>query len=390
MRPRIGVVSYLAHHRYEPRGVRTRAVVEALASDCDVDLVAGPPDQATTSSSALRHGVRFAKYRATRAAALDRAEWWGRRALRGWGPGLDGALLVGFPFSPVVQAARQLTRNGVPFVVDASDPWTLTATDARRNMGAIAFSRARAAEQRLWEGATGAILTTTWQERALSDRFAHLRTMVRPNGFREDAPRPRPRNIPRTGVLRIGHFGNLYAPRVDVSEFFDRLCRASYWDTIVLEQYGADWNHTLRRLPADLNIRVHEPLPWVSAVERSSELDVALAIGNIGGAQLPSKVVDYLTLPIPRVAVVARPDRDAISDYVMDKPGWLVIGVDDDAPGARLAAHLAIPWTADRLAPPAEESWPAVGRQIASFVYGCLGFEKQPDPAMYRSSTNVA
>ena len=57
---------------------------------------------------------------------LDKHELWSRRRFRGWRPDCDAALLIGFPFSPLSEAARRLTAAEIPYVVDAGDPWVLT------------------------------------------------------------------------------------------------------------------------------------------------------------------------------------------------------------------------------------------------------------------------
>jgi hypothetical protein len=367
MRRRIGVVSYLTYQQYEPRGLRTMAILRALEREWDVDLVAGPQEQLMGSVSPVRRVGRSVHYHASRPLALDTVEWWSRRHLARWSADVDAALLIARPFSPVVEASRRLAEAGVPFIVDTGDPWVIGAVD--HGLRGIALHRARSAERRIWETAAGAILTTVPQERALLDRFGHLRTLVRPNGF-TDVPGPArpPRRPLEDGILRIGHFGNLYAPRVDLRPFVARLCASRHWNRVILEQYGQDWNRTLAQLPPELEVRVHEPAAWPDVVQIALGLDIALVVGNVGGIQLPSKVIEYLTLPVPRVALVDRPADDAISEYVRDKPGWLIVGPDEEDAADRLATHLGRPWPPAVLAAPPSESWDAVGREIAMFA----------------------
>ena len=63
------------------------------------------------------------------------------------------AILIAFPWSPVAYAARRLQRAGVPYIVDAGDPWLLTSpkTDTRL-LGKL---RSRRAESSIWSGADG-------------------------------------------------------------------------------------------------------------------------------------------------------------------------------------------------------------------------------------------
>ena len=392
--PRLGVVSYFAHRRYEPRGIRTRAIVDALSKEWQIELIAGPDDEAVRTPPGIVRAGRYARYRTTRAFALDTVEPWSRRTLRKWPASVDGGLLIGYPFSAVALGARRLSARGLPYVVDVSDPWAITAPRSIRHagndMGAVAFRRACSAERCLWADASGAILTTAHQERALKQLFPDLPTLVRPNGFTGDVLAVAPASVRSGRDLRIGHFGNLYAPRLDMRPFLLELARSRHWDSVALEHFGGDWNHTLRRLPAEIELRVHHPVPWPEIVARSRELDVALVVGNTGGIQLPSKVIDYLTLPIPRVAICEGRDDDAISEYVREKPGWLVVGKDDRDVADRLAAHLATRWTAESLAPPESESWLAVGQEVASFVSNCLSRVVEPTDGTGTGATTDA
>src|SRR5919108_367485 len=313
-RPTVGVVSYFAHHPWGPRGLRTRAIIEALEPCCDVIAAAGPQSDFARQTSRAVRMVSFVGYKAHEMVGIDLHEAWSKRHVRRWKRRPDLVLAIGYPFSPAVEAARALAADDVPIVVDMSDPWALTAPSPA--MGKVALLRARRAEERLWSIAAGAILTTRRQQRALSALFPHLRTRVRPNGyqpvdvgpFRSPARRP-------DGDLRIGHFGNLYYARVRLVPFLTRLARSGLWKSITFEQFGNDWNRTLDDVPAGGRVGVHEPLPWPRVLDFARrELDLALVVGNVDPAQMPSKVIEYLTLPIPRLALVAPPGDDAITD----------------------------------------------------------------------------
>jgi hypothetical protein len=369
-RPTIAVVSYFAYHPFAPRGLRTRAIVDALRPAWDVTLVGGPPHEAARTANHGGRVARFAKYKVHENFGIDLHEAWSKRRVRRWRWRPDLVLVVGYPFSPAVEAARALSADAVPIVVDMSDPWALTASNP--TMGKVALSRARRAEARLWRVAAGAILTTSRQREALSRRFPHLRTLVRANGYQPvtDVAPGLPIRRP-DGNLRIGHFGNLYYPRVRLAPFLERLCDSGLWRSIAFEQFGSDWNRTLEGVRRDVHVRVHEPLAWSRVLELSRrELDLALVVGNVDPAQLPSKVVEYLTLPVARVALVAAPGGDAITDYIAEKPGWLSVSADDPHVAAAVRAHVGRRWRPEQLRPPPEEAWPSVGREIADFVGG--------------------
>jgi hypothetical protein len=373
---RLALVSYFAHQRFEPRGIRTRAVIAALAGEWEVELAAAPRRQLELERTTVRRVLQGAAYRLHNPIALDRFELMARWQFWGWSPAAALGLLIGYPFSPLTVAARRLARRGVPYVVDASDPWALTAL--KQAGGAVARARARRAEAALWAGARAAIVTSERQERALRALFPHLTTLVRPNGYtsaRVPTPRPR-RGDPRE--LRLGHFGSLYDPRVELRPFLGHLAGSTRWRSIVVEQFGPDRSGALSSLLPGIEVRMRTRLPWAEVLEAAQDLDLALAVGNLDASQLPSKVVEYLTLPIPRVALVPDPGENAIADYVADKPGWLVLSPTDPAAPERVAEHQARDWRREELSPPPGESWTAVGREIARFLELCIQDAARP------------
>jgi hypothetical protein len=355
-----------------------------------VIAVTGPQSDFARATSRAVRAAGFLRYKLHEAVGIDLHEAWSKRHVRRWTRRPDLVLAIGYPFSPAVEIARALRGQHVPIVVDMSDPWVLTSTGPA--MGRVALLRARRAEERLWSAAAGAILTTPRQERALSTLFPDLRTLVRPNGYQPVADTPAAASTRRQdGDLRIGHFGNLYYARVGLAPFLGRLAESGLWRSISFEQFGNDWNRTLNGVPAGVRVRTHKALPWPRALEFTRrELDLALVVGNVDPAQMPSKVIEYLTLPTPRLALVAPPGEDAITDYVGDKPGWLAVCADDPAVASRVRAHVERGWTPDDLRPPPEEAWPAVGREIAAFLTGFLGRDRASPCAHGAAADNGA
>jgi hypothetical protein len=84
--------------------------------------------------------------------------------------------------------------------------------------------------------------------------------------------------------------------------------------------------------------------------------------------RMPSKAVQYLTLPIPRVAITCGADDDAIADYVADKEGWVCSAIDDPRLAERLQEHLLRKWSPEQLAAPRAEAWPQVADEVARFL----------------------
>ncbi len=371
----IHVVSYLARSPFAPRGIRTRRIVDALAQRSEVDVIFGPTPLAPGRRVWARRAWDYGLYRLYAALAMDRYETWSIRRLSGWRPEGDGALLIGYPFSPVTYAASALRRHGVPYVVDIGDPWTLTA----RVLGTEPHSqwRGRRAERAVWAGAAGAILTTEQQAAALTQLFPSLPTLVRPNGYDEANVSSLPARVPPAGdELHLGHFGRLYGPRIDIGGALTGLVRDGRWRRVVVHQFGEVERGTLDSLPRDAHVIIQPARPWPEIRDAAARLSAVLVVGNLSPAQLPSKVVDYLTLPAPRVALVREEGADAIADYLRDKRGWLVAAADAPDLGARIGAHVSREWTEAELAPPPEEAWPTVGERVAEFIDERLGMSR--------------
>jgi hypothetical protein len=80
--------------------------------------------------------------------------------------------------------------------------------------------------------------------------------------------------------------------------------------------------------------------------------------------------VQYLTLPIPRLAVIGEHPADALSDYVRGKPGWLTLPGDapPDVAARAVASHVRRPWRAEDLLPPAQECWDEVAGMLVDVL----------------------
>ena len=320
--------------------------------------------------------------------AWEPEAWWLLRRRRARP---QAALLVGFPFSGVYWAARWLVREGVGYVVDIGDPWALTLPPGERPpMGGL---RAARCEDFVWRFASGGILTTEQQADALRRRFAQLPLIVRPNGYRRashgDGPGRRDRN-PRT--LRLVHYGNLYESRLAVAPLLSSLAQCGRWDSIVFTQQGEDWTGALRELPEIVRLEICRPQGWDQVVSAASQHDMAVVVGNRNPAQLPSKAVQYLTLPIPRLAIVARQHDEALATYVRDKPGWLSVPWDasPELAGDTVAAHVSRMWSPVQLAPPRQESWEAVAEMLVQFTLSATTTVCAPKPAQPVSRARAA
>lgn len=368
MTPRLLIVSYLGRQPLpSPRAERTARLTERLAKEWEIRLLTGPVAEGQQGySTMLARRLRVGLGTVSRAVLLDRFEPWSRRAIAGEILDADAALLIGFPFSPVAVAARRLAARGMPYVVDAGDPWVLTAA-SKPNHG-IGLIRARRAESFVWQHARGAVLTTPSQARALGALFPNLDMLVRPNGFVPVPPGAEAsRRADHADVLRLAHFGLVSKVRLDVSGFLECLAHSGRWNRVEFHQFGPDWSDGLAAVPRVVRVVRHEPRPWAEVVAIAREYDAALVIGNRNGSQLPSKAIDYMTLPVPRIALVGD-SRASLAEYVEHRSGWLVATPGDRDLAPRVDRHVSHPWSCADLDPPPSESWDEVAKQITAFV----------------------
>ena len=371
------VVSFAANRVISARGIRSRQVLEEMNQrGLTVELISSnAPDRFGEAG-----GEKSARTRARRVGSklasmvlLDNQELEAWSRFGGWVPHFDAALLIGYPFSPLVAASRHLRAHSIPYVVDVGDPWRLTSRDSRPSISGIRGARS---EFSLWEGAAGGIVTTEMQKQPLAELFPHLPILVRSNGF-----------LPQTGVsnsplarcpeesrtLRLAHFGNLYEPRLDPSTLLKRLADGP-WERIQFAQYGEDWTGLLSDLPSEIEVRFEAPLPWEKlAACASAEHDAAVVIGNKDPSQLPSKAVDYMGLNLPRVAIVSDDPRDSLRGFAERRSGWCVLD-HDQLDGADVLRQFlndnSFVAAADDSDP---DSWPSVRREMVDFVEAVRG-----------------
>jgi glycosyltransferase involved in cell wall biosynthesis len=378
-RGRLAVVSGYAHNQLTPRGQRTQRLIECLRADWAVELTALPSETFKPSDRARpsRASWRKAAGRVVNSTLLDKWEPWSVHRLARWRPDVDAALLIAYPWSPVAYAARRLRQARIPYVLDAGDPWALTAPAPIG--GRLTRRRWRRAERSLWSSASGAVVTTAQQAEVLAGLFPTLPVLVRPNGYEPSAEPPRRAEDPAESdprELRLVHYGSLPYLRVDVTRLLGTLVASGRWDSIRLTQFGDDYEGMLRRAPAEVEIEWRAPRPWSEVLAEARTFDLALAIGNVLPGQLPSKAVQYMTLPIPRLAVTVQRQGDALGDYVRDRPGWAAIEWDDPDADRVVWEHLSRDWSGAALEPPRDEAWPAVATRIADFVAACVAPER--------------
>ena len=350
-----------------PRVNRVKFVTRALEPTWRV-LRWPPHAPAKSTGSPFRAGRSAARYVAE-SLLLDKFEPGCRRNTANIPTDLTGGLLVGFPFSPVAVAASVLAHRDVPYVIDAGDPWALTASNGSSHWLGGGW-RQRRAEYRMWDQAAGAILTTQGQADALQQIFPNLPILIRPNGY-ERMPLPiKHHSEPQpSSTLRLVYYGSFYDTYnpLRVRHLCEHLLRCGHWKGLTFTHYGRDLNGTLATLPSQIHVTQRSPVPWPEVIEQADNYDVALVVGHRDQRKLPSKAIAYLTLPIPRLAL-CETTKDALAEYVTDKPAYLVTTPDEADLGNQVASHLKHMWTPKELAPPRSEAWDVVAAEVAAFV----------------------
>jgi hypothetical protein len=375
------VVSFARGNPLWPRVQRTKHLVASFEREFDlrVQRVPGPTADAVSTYEATL------PWRAARKALspllVDPFEVQAQLALRRWNPSGRGALLIGWPFSPICVAASRLAAAGVPYVVDVGDPWALTEPAPPPWSRRLSQRRAVAAERLLWRHAAGGVVTTGRQANSLRTLFPDLRLLVRPNGYVTAAEPGRAGAPPGAvaGELRLVQFGSVNRAKMQIGEWLSRLRERAGLKRVRLVNYGyIDRPELLRGRDPAVALETHDPVEWGRACQIARAFDAALVIANRNPAELPSKAIQYLTLPIPRIAVTAGSDRGELGAFASQRPGFIAVGADSPEDIPRLMSHLRREWSDEELRPPAADSWPQVAREVAAFAIECWDRARPP------------
>jgi hypothetical protein len=380
------VASFAGGHAFSPRIQRTTHLLAALEREFGfrVERVPGQPGDVGPFTATLPR--RLAR-RVLRPLVLDDFEVPARLALRGWKPSARGALLIGWPFSPIYVAASRLLEAEIPYVVDAGDPWALTEPAAPVWSRRLPRRRAKSAEAFLWSHAAAGVVTTARQARSLNALFPDLDLLVRPNGYEPaHASFGRERaDDSVTDELRLVQFGSVNPFKLPIGGWLSMLRRDAGLRRVRFANYGSvDRPDLLETEDPAVVIEVHEPVEWARACEIARGFDGAVVVANTNPDELPSKAIQYLTLPIPRVAVTAKDDSGELGAFAAHRPGYVGAAVDSHEDASRLVNQLRRPWSDDELRAPPGDSWSEVGRQVVRFAIEAWGRRAggrgNPDP----------
>jgi hypothetical protein len=297
--------------------------------------------------------------------------------------------LIAWPFSPIHIAASHLVTAGIPYVVDAGDPWVLTEPFPASWSRPLPRRRAKSAEAFLWHHAAAGVVTTERQARALKALFPDLDLLVRPNGYTPTPEGEGPadaaseaggRHAPRAnGELRLVQFGSVNPRKLPIGGWLSRLRQVAGLERVRFANYGSvNRPDLLETEDPAVAIEAHEPVEWDRACEIARGFDAAVVVANINPDELPSKSIQYLTLPIPRIGVTASSDPGELGAFAAQRPGFIAVDVDSLEDVSRLISHLRRPWSDEELTPPAGDSWDAVAREVAGFAIEA--WDRQRDP----------
>jgi hypothetical protein len=356
-----------------PRVQRTAHLTAALEREFEFRVARVPEHLGQAAHQSRESRPRGLARKALRPLALDDLEIPARVVMRGWKPSGSGALLIGWPYSAIYVAASHLVAAGIPYVVDVGDPWWLTEPTSPRLSRRLSVLRARAAETFLWRHAAAGVVTTETQAGNLRALFPDLELLVRPNGYLA-ADEPGVQAAPADagtddGELRLVHFGSINSARVPVGEWLSALPGAAGIRRVRFANYGPVSRPELLQTgdPA-VALEVHDPVDWGRACQIARTFDAALVVANANPAKLPSKAIQYLTLPVPRIALTVSGDGGELAAFATQRPGFVPAGLDSPEDIPRMIDHLRRSWSDEELSPSAGDSWAEVAHEVVGFA----------------------
>jgi hypothetical protein len=376
-----------------PRIQRTAHLTAALEREFEFGVARVPEHLARAADPSCKPPPRGLARKALSPLVLDHLEIPARMVMRGWRPSGRGALLIGWPYSPIYIAALHLVAAGIPYVVDVGDPWVLTEPAPPGWPRRLSVLRAKAAETFLWRHAAAGVVTTEMQARGLQAHFPDLELLVRPNGYlASDEPGARgasPDAGSDDGELRLVHFGSINSRRVPIGEWLSALPGAAGIRRVRFANYGSV-NHPelLRAEDPAVAIEAHDAVNWARACEIARTFDAAVVVGNADPAKLPSKAIQYLTLPVPRIALTAIGNGGELAAFAAQRPGFVQAGLDSPEDVPRVIAHVRRAWSEEELRPSAGDSWDEVGREVVRFAI--QSWDRAAAPRARRQAEQVA
>jgi hypothetical protein len=358
-----------------PRVQRTAHLTTALEGELEFPVARVPDHLGQALQPAEESLARSLARKALGPLVLDPLEVPARRVMRGWKPSGRGALLIGWPYSPISVAASHLVAAGIPYVVDIGDPWVLTDLTPAPWRRRLSLLRAKAAESFLWRHAAAGVVTTETQASSLRALFPDLELLVRPNGYLTAADddaldrRTSRAEMASGGELRLVHFGSINSARVPIGEWLSTLRGAPGIRRVRFANYGPVGRpEFLQSGDPAVVVEAHDPVDWARACQIARNFDAAVVVANANPAKLPSKAIQYLTLPVPRIALTPSSNGGELAAFAAQRPGFIAVGLDSPEDIPRMITHLSRVWPEEELSPSAGDSWAEVAREVVRFT----------------------
>ena len=135
-------------------------------------------------------------------------------------------------------------------------------------------------------------------------------------------------------------------------------------------------------------VEAHDAVDWARACQIARTFDAAVVVGNADPAKLPSKAIQYLTLPVPRIALTVSGDGGELTAFAAQRPGFVPAGVDSPEDIPSVIAHVRRAWSDEELRPSAGDSWAEVGREVVRFAI--QSWDRAAAPRTRRQAEQVA
>ena len=178
----------------------------------------------------------------------------------------------------------------------------------------LSSRRQRECRAKTMGGSRGRSIDYRTAGRGARSLYPDLPIMVRPNGYLPVESSATPGNARRRKARGLAARPLRNASRAPTSASSGRLSAwpiPGYGSRVEFIQFGADWSGVLATLPDNVAVEYRTQEPWSRIVQTAGEFDAAVVVGfnRRNRWRLPSKSIQYLTLPIPRLAIapIVRP-----------------------------------------------------------------------------------
>lgn len=231
----------------------------------------------------------------------------------------------GAPFSTHLLGALLRPYEGVRWIADYGDPWSVAERPPR---GRLRRRLERGLERWMLERADGVVVTTEETKARFQEAFPFLsgdRVRVIPQGYDTDLYADAGASVSGgDGPVRVCHTGTFYHGLRDPWQFFEAVSPfdPQDWRILFVGDIEALDQSRLRHMPRAVDLLRHRSVAECAELQKSSSLLVLFA--HHSNQQVPGKVFEYFAARRP-VLVVASVRDDPVSRMVVQRRrGWVV------------------------------------------------------------------